>query len=328
MLHALLKLLKNNIVCGLLIAARFAALVMALWCCGALYWSFGVRGWLFVLWVSAFALMVISSWFSRRAWAMLSVLELAILTAFCLITPERMFYRNRWTRECAVIPRVSSIGKNRIVIDNIRDFKYRTPEEFDIRYKRAEFDISQLVSMDIAQSHWDDMYEVSHTLLCFNFRDRTSLAVSFEPRVPENSRGGQFFPGIYKCYAQMLLLSTPSDILDLRTKYRGETLYRYRTTLTPAEVQKLFMLIICKVESLSEKMEFYNSISTNCTTAFAPMFREVKPDFPGDIRLILNGYLDRMLFEAKLLKHLEGESFGSLKARSYVRGLSSGIQSL
>lgn len=85
------------------------------------------------------------------------------------------------------------------------------------------------------------------------------------------------------------------------------------------------MLIVGKAAKLEKNPEFYNSISVNCTTAFAPMIRQIDPEFPSDIRLIFNGYFDRLLFEAGYLKRRESESFGSLKSRSYIPGKSSGI---
>ena len=43
-----------------------------------------------------------------------------------------------------------------------------------------------------------------------------------------------------------------------------------------------------------------------------------------DIRVILNGMAALMLFERDLTVHREGESFGSLRARSLVPGLCRG----
>ena len=44
----------------------------------------------------------------------------------------------------------------------------------------------------------------------------------------------------------------------------------------------------------------------------------------GDIRVILNGMAVQLLFEKDMIAHREGESFGSIRARSLVPGLCNG----
>ena len=70
-----------------------------------------------------------------------------------------------------------------------------------------------------------------------------------------------------------------------------------------------------RADSLSRHPEFYNSIARNCTTSLAPLLRVIDPSFEGDLRLLLNGFSDELLFELGYLKCREGETFAELKAR-------------
>jgi len=49
--------------------------------------------------------------------------------------------------------------------------------------------------------------------------------------------------------------------------------------------------------ALSAKPAFYNSITTNCTTAVAKMVRAAGGSLPLDWRLIINGYLPGYLYD-------------------------------
>ena len=76
---------------------------------------------------------------------------------------------------------------------------------------------------------------------------------------------------------------------------------------------------------LQRKPQFYNSLYRNCTTGLLPMLPAADKHLDSDdIRLMLNGMAPKMLFDKDLIVHREGESFGSLRARSLVPGLCRG----
>jgi hypothetical protein len=49
-----------------------------------------------------------------------------------------------------------------------------------------------------------------------------------------------------------------------------------------------------------------------------PILRKIKPGFTDDIRLLLNGRSDELLFDLGLLAHRKNESFAELKRRRKV----------
>lgn len=294
------------------------------WCAGAFYFTWDFSGVETICFTLALTGMLIAGFFITRARWMLLVIEAAVLLAFLLQTPERRFASERWNIECRKLPAVGVLKDGKISITDIRDFHYRTPENFTVNYRSDIFDPEKLESMDIIFSywHWSDL--VAHMLLRFNFSDGKSLAVSFEPRVPEGKKGGCFFPGVYRQYGQMMLLSTPGDIIDLRTIYRGEDVYSYRTTAQGAVLKKIFSKIVRQADALEGKNEFYHSIANNCTSGLFNALHEA-PELRGfDIRTVFNGLYDRCLFERGFLQCRNGESFASLKSRSFLPGKSSG----
>jgi hypothetical protein len=59
----------------------------------------------------------------------------------------------------------------------------------------------------------------------------------------------------------------------------------------------LLLQYVDDANALAAKPEFYNSISTNCTTTVAKMVRAAGDKLPFDWRLILNGYLPGFLYD-------------------------------
>jgi hypothetical protein len=59
-----------------------------------------------------------------------------------------------------------------------------------------------------------------------------------------------------------------TGLIVLRTDYRNpqEDVYLYRTRITPENAQRLFMEYVYKINELKQRPEFYNTLTTNCTT--------------------------------------------------------------
>lgn len=243
------------------------------------------------------------------------------LLFFHLLTPEIQFRNAIWQKPWAKKPYITRLDDGKIKIHDLRNFKYRSESDFDSLYVEKIYDPAKIESLDVAVSHWDNLELVSHTMLNFNFSDGQKLTVSVETRLPENVKQ-TVLAGLCKQQELIIILSTPEDLFDLRSKYRGECLYIYRTTATPLQARDVFEKIIGKVEKIYTEPEFYHVLSTNCTTALLPLFQSTKHKF--DIRLLLNGYVDAMLFEKNLLEKRPGEKFASLKARSLIKGKCSG----
>ena len=291
-----------------------------LWCVGAACWMWHFPVWAWAAFAAALAGLLISSrWIAEAKW-MLLIVEIAVMASFFLTTPERAFKDVKWNDECEEIAQVQILN-GKYFIYGLRSFEYRTAEDFDKCYTYTVLDPALLESMDIAFSDWGiPGGAVKHMLLKFNFKDGKELAVSFEPRVKKGMRGGLFLPGIYKQYGQMMLLSVPEDIFDLRSVYRGEDLYCYRTTARGWVLEQMFLKVMFRAKHLEHKPEFYHSVFANCTTGLSGVLNSDPRLKNRDWRAILNGYFEKYLFEQGFLERRCGESFNSLKARSYVNG--------
>ncbi len=253
---------------------------------------------------------------SWRRWRLITVpltMTIVISGVFFSLTTERQFAGVEWQAPWGKVPTVEHDG-DLVKVHNVRAFQYRSEQDYDIRYVDLTLDPAGVQTIDLAVSHWDGILVIAHTMLSFGFADGQRLVVSMETRLPKGEEQG-FLPGLYRQYELCMVLGVEEDLFQLRTDYRKEDLYLYRTNATPEQAREALDFVLHRANSLAQKPEFYNSIQRNCTTSLAPLLRSIDPSFTGDIRMLLNGYSDELLFELGYLAHHEGETFAELKAR-------------
>jgi hypothetical protein len=79
-------------------------------------------------------------------------------------------------------PALAVIDGDRVRFINYRNFRYRSRDDFDVRYEEREVDVSRLASVDLFISYWK-VGPVAHTFLSFNFDDGSPpVCISIEAR--------------------------------------------------------------------------------------------------------------------------------------------------
>lgn len=302
---------------GLLITARvLSALLLAL----PLLWSTGL--WYYQPVSLIPALLVLAGaglwWYRKRRASLLLTLWLLvavnIITYFLIPgpTPEK------WQKPWAVAPEFEQHGDT-LTIRNIRDFRYRTEEDSDARYRTETYDLNTLVGVDFAECHWDGMTAICHTMLSFNFADGRHLAVSAETRLPEGVEQGAI-PGLFKKYGILYLFGTEEDIYGLRTNIRHEDLSIYPMNIKPESAKKLLIHYINLARKAEATHQPYNTISGNCSTGLVSGFRELVPDMPRkyDFLPLHNGSIAGLLINYGAIRRRPGETEAQIRARCYV----------
>lgn len=184
-------------------------------------------------------------------------------------------------------------------LNNIRDFDWRTEQDFTPNWKSAEYDLSQIKSVDLFLSYWSGP-AIAHTLVSFGFEDGRHVVFSAEIR----KKRGQAFSeigGFFKDFELAMIAAEESDIVYLRTNVRGERVYRYHIDIEPEQARQLFRLYTDTGNRLSKEAGFYNTLTANCTTVVFDMARILDPSIALDYRVLLSGYLPEYMFEKQLI---------------------------
>ncbi len=118
----------------------------------------------------------------RRTWVFFAGF-VAVAVWWIAIPPS---HDRPWRPEVAVMPR-AFIDGDKVRITGVRDFSYRSRNDFDVRYVERTIDISRLKAIDFYVSYWTEG-PVGHTFLSFIFEDAPPLSISIETR-PEIGEG-------------------------------------------------------------------------------------------------------------------------------------------
>jgi len=154
-----------------------------------------------------------------------------------------------------------------ITIHNVRNSDYRARDDMDVHYETRVYNLRDLKTVDLFMNYWGDDL-IAHTLLSFGFADGEHIAVSVETR-REIGEAYSEWAGFFKQYELIYIWADERDVVRLRTNYRKERVYLYRTTLSAPKGQDLFIDMMERTNGLYKRAEFYHTIKQNCTNTLA-----------------------------------------------------------
>jgi hypothetical protein len=141
---------------------------------------------------------------------------------------------------------------------------------------------------------------VAHIMLSFGFDEKDYLAVSIETR-KERHESYSTLAGFFRQYELYYVVADERDVLRVRTNYRRdppEDVYVYRVAGVPANARRIFLDYVESMNALRTEPQFYNTLTTNCTTTILTHSR-VNPDsLPLSWKILASGHTPEYVYDS------------------------------
>jgi len=296
---------------------RICLLLLAGWATVAILYSnlpAAIRPWAAGIFAVGSLLALVGKYSSLRSRLGFLAVFSFILVYWLLMPPSN----NRdWQPDLAKLA-WAEISADRVTIHDIRNCDYRTETDFIVQHYDKTFDLSKLKSVDFFLVYWGSP-KIAHTMMSFDFEGQGTVCISIETR-KEKGEDYSTVKGFFRQYEIAYVVADERDLVRLRTNYRekgkGEDVYLYRLNVSPEFNRKVFLSYLNEVNRLKEKPEWYNALTDNCTTSIRKHTMPYLPNANPDWRLIVNGYIDEMLYDNKRLD--TSLPFAELKKQSYI----------
>ncbi len=287
------------------------AVILVAWAAGALYFdvqgSAPVRTTAAIVWVVVAAVTLLFGGLRGRVLVLIAFV--GIVGWWLTLRPTQ---DANWQPDVGRLAHATIQG-DRITVHDIRNFDYRTASDFTPQYDTQIFDLVNLRGLDLFINYWGSPY-MAHPILSFDFGPQGRLCFSIEVR-PKAGQPYSPVGGLYRRYELIYIAATERDVIRLRTNCKHEDIYLYRLKMPLSDVRARFMEYLHRINELYERAEWYNEVTENCTTSIRAQHARAQR-IPWDWRMLVNGFMDQMLYERHVL--VGNLPFAELKERALI----------
>ncbi|MDQ5893433.1 MAG: hypothetical protein QG640_445 [Patescibacteria group bacterium] len=223
---------------------------------------------------------------------------IAYLLLIILVQPSN---DRDWSTDQAVLAS-AEIKDNLVSIKNVRNFSYASTTSYTPAYYDKTYDINKLKKVWYVVEPFSGYVGAAHTLLSFEFENEQFVSISVEIR-KEKGESFSAFKGLMRQYELMYVIADERDVIKLRSNYRKDLVYVYPVSADKEKAQALFLDMVQRAHDLNEQPEFYNTLTSTCTTNIVRHVNKITPErvaFNFDILFPVNS--DRLALESGLIE--------------------------
>jgi hypothetical protein len=229
-----------------------------------------------------------------RALIAFLVLFAGLVTWFSRLTPTS---EAEWQPDVARLAYATFDGEA-VTVHNIRNFDYRSETDYTPAWYDKRFDLRKLEGVDLMAVYWMGP-AIAHTFVSFTFAGGEHLAVSIETR-KKQGQGYSTLQGFFRQYELIYIVADERDVIRLRTNYRHdppEDVCVYRVQAPLAAARRVFIEYMDQINNLRAHPEFYNTLTSNCTTDIWANTLINDQHLPFSWKILASGYVPEYLYE-------------------------------
>ena len=206
-----------------------------------------------------------------------------------------------WSPDQAVLAHADFVG-DIVKVSHIRNIKYRSTTDYDIRYYDKTFDLNKLASVWYMVEPFSGFGAgAAHTLVSFCFENYNCVSVSAEIR-KEKGESFSAIKGLFRQYEIVYVVADEEDVIKLRSNYRHDKVFLYPVKTTQENMRKLFISMLERNNKLATVPEFYNTLTNTCTTNIVSHVNEIVPGrIPLSLKVLMPAYSDELAYKVGLI---------------------------
>ncbi|NRD58841.1 Lnb N-terminal periplasmic domain-containing protein [Corallococcus exiguus] len=287
----------KNAVSGLvlLVGGVWASLALALTGTG----TEGPRGGRALVAVALVALAVaVWRWRSRR-WSV-AVMLLGCLSVYGWVRTFQPSNSRDWAPDLVRAPWAEVAG-TQVTLHDVRDFRYRSTTDWDPAWYTATYDTAALTDASFIVEPFSGFYGAAHTMVSFGFQDGRHVVFSVEVR-REQGETFSALGGLFRRFEITYVVGDERDLVQLRSNFRHDDVYVYPVNASKERITAFFMDMVQRMNGLHTQPEFYDTLTSNCTTNLVHHFEKVATkNVPYDHRTLMPAFSDALAYELGII---------------------------
>lgn len=233
-----------------------------------------------------------------------------------VVLPKRPSTSREWAADHERLAR-ATIDGDRLTIRDVRNFRYVSADSFVAAYDDRTYSLDDLSSVWFVVTPFSATFRgPAHVFVSFGFADSAYVAISVEAR-REKGESYSLVGGALRAFELVYIIGDERDLIGRRALYDDDDVFVYPVRTTRERMRATFLGMLERANALQDRPEFYNTLTSNCTTNVVDHVNEVVPGrVPFALSTVLPGYSDAL---ARSLGLLEGEgTIDALRARYRV----------
>lgn len=192
---------------------------------------------------------------------------------------------------------------NLITLTNVRDWQYVDETIVDRTWlDTITIDPDNIKTVWFIVVPFGGLPIVGHTYLSFEFYDGSVYSFSIEAR-REIGEDYHTWTGLLNQYELAYTWSTERDAISRRVFLNQDVQRMYALDLSPSQRANLLRALTKETENLYQKPRFYNTLTSNCTSAMAEAINKNYPNsVPYSLTWNFPGHSDEFLMKENFIR--------------------------
>ncbi len=217
-----------------------------------------------------------------------------------------------WDEDVRVLSSVAWTADGAVRLGQVRQWEYGHETVRSKAYAPVTYDPQDAAGLWLYEQELGLGGRIAHTFLVFEFPERYGadrwLGISVETR-REVGETYSLIAGMLRGFELTHIWAREEDLVLRRVEYLDYPLTRYRVSIEPDQVARIFQQLVRETESLAERPRWYHTLRTNCTSSLIEYVNQVRPGaIPWHPSFILTGRTDEYLAELGYLDTGTGEA--------------------